>query len=88
MGRLVLTHSTYINGLIPKLKVLASKPAIKTVTPGIIKQTKSKASRFKLKISISTKAGYKLLARKGHSVQEVFVVTLLDRIALNNYLEE
>ena len=36
MGRVVITHSTYIDGLIPLLRRLAQVPGIDTVTPAVI----------------------------------------------------
>jgi hypothetical protein len=36
MGRLVITHSTYLEGLIPLLKRLVQDPAIDTITPAVI----------------------------------------------------
>jgi hypothetical protein len=36
MGRLVITHSTYIEGLIPVLRKLALEPGIDTITPAVI----------------------------------------------------
>ena len=36
MGRLVITHSTYLEGLIPLLKALAREGGINTVTPPVI----------------------------------------------------
>ncbi len=78
MGRLVKTHSTYIDGLIPKLKVLAKSTEIKTITPGVIKRTKSNVSGTKFRISTVIQGGYKVIARKGNTVQEVFVITKME----------
>jgi hypothetical protein len=41
MGRVVITHSTYIEGLIPLLKLLAQVPGIDTVTPAVICRVKT-----------------------------------------------
>ena len=51
MARLVKTHSTYIEGLIPLLKRLSKDENIKTITPGVITRSKSIASNLDLKIS-------------------------------------
>ena len=88
MGRLVVTHSTYIEGLIKKLKILAKVDGIKTVTPGVISKTKGSASKLSFKISVKTIGGYKLIARKGTSIQEVFVVTSLEKEKLENMIKQ
>ena len=36
MARLVITHSTYVEGLIPLLRRLATLPDIDTITPAVI----------------------------------------------------
>ena len=79
MGRLVITHSTYVEGLIPWLKVLARDPEIQTITPGVIAKVRGHSSGLQLRVSIPVTGGFKVLARKGTSAQEVFVVTQLDR---------
>ena len=88
MGRLVLTHSTYIKGLIPRLEKLARKSDIKTVAPGKITRTKGKIDIFKFRVTLKTEYGYKLIARKGNSCQEVYVITSLDKNTFIKKLEE
>ena len=78
MGRLVQNHSTHIEGLIKWLKRIAEFQEVKTVTPASISKTKGRGEKLVLKVTIKTKEGYKLLARKGTLVQEVFLVTRLD----------
>ena len=77
MGRLVQNHSTHIEGLIKWLKKIAESHDIKTVTPASLSKANGKGEKLDLKITIKTKEGYKLLARKGRVVQEVFLVTSL-----------
>lgn len=43
MGRVVITHSTYIEGLIPVLKALAAQPGIDTITPAVICRVKGRS---------------------------------------------
>jgi len=77
-GRLVWNHSTHLPGLIPVLeKLLDSEPAIRTVTPAVLGRAKGNIPRLSLKVSVPIRGGYKLIARKGKSVQEVFVLTEL-----------
>ena len=78
MGRLVQNHSTNIEGLIKWLKKLAESKYIKTVTPASLSKTKGRGETLQLKITVKTNEGFKLLARKGQLVQEVFLVTSLD----------
>jgi len=86
----VITHSTYIDGLIPFLKDLAADPAIDTITPAVICRVKGRCEGLKIRLSSQIKGGYKLIARKGSSAQEVFVVTKMNQTELemklkNNY---
>ena len=74
-GRVVLNHSTHVPGLIAILHKLATYPHIKTLTPGVISRGRSNAPQFRLKVSVPILGGFKLIARKGKSVQEVFVIT-------------
>ena len=78
MGRLVQNHSTHIEGLIKWLKNIAARSEIKTVTPASLSKTNGRGQNLALKVTVKTKEGYKLLARKGKLVQEVFLVTSLN----------
>ena len=81
MGRLVVNHSTNLDGLIKKLKKLSENNYISTITPGAISKAKGRSNSFSIRITTPTVGGYKLIARKGFSVQEIFVVTNLEREA-------
>lgn len=87
MGRVVITHSTYVEGLIPVLKRLAAIPGINTVTPAVISRVRGRSPVLRLRISAPISGGFKLLARRGSSAQEVFVVTTLGREGLEGLLE-
>lgn len=86
MGRLVITHSTYLEGLIPLLRRLAADETIATVTPAVIGRVRGRSSTLQLRISSPIRGGFKLVARRGSSVQEVFVVTALEREQLQEQL--
>ena len=75
MGRVVITHSTYIDGLIPILKKLAANKRIKTVTPAIISKVRGRTSKLVIRVSVMTIGGYKAIARKGQTAQEIFINT-------------
>jgi hypothetical protein len=82
MGRLVITHSTYLEGLIPLLRRLVRSPEIDTITPAVISRVRGRAPELRLRVSIPITGGWKLVARRGSSAQEVFVVTGLDQVEL------
>ena len=86
LGRIVLTHSTYIEGLIPVLKKLASNENIKTVTPASISKVRGRANNLTIRISVSTISGYKAIARKGQTAQEVFISTEISRKDLESLI--
>ncbi|MEM8605326.1 MAG: DUF2103 domain-containing protein [Cyanobacteria bacterium P01_H01_bin.121] len=87
-GRVVLTHSTHIPGLIPVLERLAQLENVQTLTPAVIGRAKGRNPQLKLKISVPIQGGFKLIARRGKTVQEVFVVTRLSRSALEMAIAE
>ena len=86
MGRIVLTHSTYIKGLIPILKKLASNNKIKTVTPATISKVRGRTSKLIIRISVQIIGGFKAIARKGQTAQEIFITTDLNKDELNALL--
>ena len=88
MGRVVITHSTYIDGLIPLLKRLAQVPGIDTVTPAVICRVKGRSPRLRLRVSAPITGGHKLVARLGTSAQEVFVVTPMEKEELQARLDQ
>jgi hypothetical protein len=63
MGRVVITHSTYLEGLIPLLRQLAQQAGIDTVTPAVICRVKGRAAKLRLRVSAPILGGYKLVAR-------------------------
>lgn len=87
MGRLVVTHSTYLEGLIPLLKRLAALPGVDTVTPAVISRVRGRSPGLRLRISTPISGGHKLVARRGGSAQEVFVVTAWTRDQLQRELD-
>jgi hypothetical protein len=88
MGRLVITHSTYIEGLIPLLRRLAREQGIHTVTPAVIARVRGRSTGLRLRVQSPISGGWKLVARRGTSAQEVFVVTVWDREHLQGLLDQ
>jgi hypothetical protein len=86
-GRLVWNHSTHIPGLIPLLEQLCNVSGIQTITPAVIGSVRSHAPHLRLKISVPIQGGFKLIARKGKTVQEVFVLTSLSREELEDAIQ-
>jgi hypothetical protein len=76
-GRLVWNHSTHISGLIPILERLCQYDGIHTVTPAVIGRVRGHAPKMQLRVSVPIRGGYKVIARHGKTVQEVFILTTL-----------
>ena len=87
MGRLVLNHSTNLEGLIPILKSLVLNTNIKTITPGAISRVRGRSSKLIIRLSVKTINGYKAIARKGKTAQEVFISTDLNKVDLKQILD-
>jgi len=88
MGRVVITHSTYLEGLIHLLRQLAKADGIDTVTPAVISRVRGRSPSLRLRVSAPIRGGYKLVARRGGSAQEVFVLTAWSREALQEHLDQ
>ena len=87
LGRLVLNHSSNIEGLIPILQKLALNINIKTITPAVISRVKGKSSKLIIRLSVKTINGYKAIARKGKTAQEVFISTDLSKDELKQIID-
>lgn len=87
-GRLVWNHSTHLSGLIPVLEKLTKQAGIQTVTPGVISRAKGHSPQLKLRVSVPIRGGYKVIARKGKTVQEVFIITDLNQQELESAIQE
>lgn len=72
--------------MLEKLLLLATE--IQTITPGRLSRTKSHAPHLRLKVSVPIRGGYKLIARKGKSTQEVFVITGLAQPQLESAIAQ
>ncbi|MFM7326949.1 MAG: DUF2103 domain-containing protein [Nodosilinea sp.] len=85
-SRLVWNHSTHLPGLIPILEKLLEQPGIGTVTPGVIANVRAHSPQMRVKVSVPIRGGFKLIARRGKTVQEVFVLTELSKAGLESAL--
>lgn len=88
VGRVVLNHSTHVEGLIPVLEEVARAPGIKTITPGVIGRAKGKTPHLSLRVSVTIRGGFKVVARRGNTVQEVFILTTLEQAQLEEILAQ
>ena len=86
LGRLVLNHSSNIEGLIPILQKLAMENNIKTITPAVISRARGRSSKLIIRLSVKTINGYKAIARKGNTAQEVFISTELSKDELKEII--
>ena len=87
-GRLVWNHSTHLPGLIPILERLCNLEGIQTVTPGKIGRVKGHSPNFKLRVSVPIRGGFKVIARLGKTVQEVFIITSCEREQFQDEMEK
>ncbi|MFM7528199.1 MAG: DUF2103 domain-containing protein [Nodosilinea sp.] len=85
-SRLVWNHSTHLPGLIPILEKLLEQPGIGTVTPGVIANVRAHSPEMRVKVSVPIRGGFKLIARRGKTVQEVFILTDLSKAGLETAL--
>jgi hypothetical protein len=87
-GRVVWNHSTHIPGLIPILTKLTECEGIETITPAVLGSTKSNMHHLNIKVSVPIRGGFKLIARKGKTFQEVFLITTLSKEELEAAIAE
>ncbi|AFY46817.1 putative metal-binding protein (DUF2103) [Nostoc sp. PCC 7524] len=85
-GRLVWNHSTHIPGLIPILERLCQQDGIQTITPGVIGRVRGHSPKMQLRVSVPIRGGYKVIARHGKTVQEVFILTTLSQDKLEEII--
>ena len=60
---------------------------IKTITPAVITRVRGKSSKLIIRISVKTINGYKAIARKGKTAQEVFISTDLSKNELKTIID-
>ena len=59
---------------------------IKTITPGVISRVRGRSSKLIIRLSVKTINGYKAIARKGKTAQEVFISTELSKDELKRII--
>jgi len=90
-ARVVLNHSTHVPGLIASLEagaLAAGAAGVTTIVPGRLARTRGGAAEaLALKVSVPVRGGFRVLARRGSMIQEVFVTTALGEEALQAVLD-
>ena len=87
-ARLVLTHSTHVEGLIEALRRVPHSDC-STLVPGRISFVKGsgKGGGLTLRVTVPVPGGHRVLAQRGTSLQEVFATTHLSKEALHTVLQ-
>ncbi|KGG18894.1 hypothetical protein EV08_1381 [Prochlorococcus marinus str. SS2] len=67
---------------------MAKDEEIKTITPGVIARVRGNSGKLKIKITRKIKGGFKLIARKGKSAQEVYILTNYDNTELEDKINK
>ena len=92
VARVVRNHSAMMEGLERVLGRLAEGGAgrIKTLVPGRIARTRGHvaAKRMILRVTAEVSGGWKMVARRGSTAQEVFAVTCLTKEGLQAIARE
>jgi len=70
------------------LERLTYQPGIQTITPGVIAPVKGNAPQLQLKVSVPILGGFKLIARRNKTVQEVFILTQLSQDELGTAIAQ
>ena len=81
MARLVLNHSTHCDGLLPVLRRLANLLPEDSVVPSrisVARTARDRSLRLQVTGPGAARDSFRLLAKKGTVVQEVFVRTPLE----------
>ena len=60
---------------------------IKTITPAAISRVRGRSSKLIIRLSVKTINGYKAIARKGKTAQEVFISTDLSKDELKQIID-
>jgi len=89
-SRIVLNHSTHIEGLLDALARAgrARAAAVPAFVPGRLARTRGHAERLSLSVTVPVQGGHRVLARRGSLVQEVFASTALAAAELQALLDE
>lgn len=85
--KVVKTHSTYCDGLMPFCDALAAMADIARIVPGRLSSARGSVEHFELVVKTATDKGWKCTARRGTQVQEVFIITDMTQEELQRAIE-
>ncbi len=88
LARVVLNHSTHVDGLIDVLRRVPFASA-ETIVPGRIKRVAGGPSGggLSFRVTVPVTGGFRVLAQRGTQLQEVFATTTLTKEALQGALD-
>lgn len=86
--RLKVEHSI-IDGVREMLeRLLASRPEIRSVIPGVIRPVRDAKGEVKVRVTVPTGNGWKAIALSAGARQELFISTTLSKEQLEQALKE
>ena len=78
-----LTYEVYLS----KFLILTSFVLLIFITLAVISRAKGRSSKLIIRLSVKTINGYKAIARKGNTAQEVFISTDLSKDELREIID-
>mmetsp|Transcript_32348 Transcript_32348/g.126779 ORF Transcript_32348/g.126779 Transcript_32348/m.126779 type:complete len:190 (-) Transcript_32348:1157-1726(-) len=77
--KLVVNHSSNLKGLLRVLNRLCRHESIIGIVPAKLTSSTSNSPGLRLRVTVKTETGFKIIARQASSIQEVFVITQATR---------
>ncbi|KAJ8905052.1 hypothetical protein NDN08_001564 [Rhodosorus marinus] len=77
--KLVVNHSSNLKGLLRVLNRLCRHESIIGIVPAELTSSRSNSPGLRLRVTVKTETGFKIIARQASSIQEVFVITKATR---------
>eukprot|EP00189_Rhodosorus_marinus_P009658 CAMPEP_0184742672 /NCGR_PEP_ID=MMETSP0315-20130426/5612_1 /TAXON_ID=101924 /ORGANISM="Rhodosorus marinus, Strain UTEX LB 2760" /LENGTH=795 /DNA_ID=CAMNT_0027213601 /DNA_START=102 /DNA_END=2489 /DNA_ORIENTATION=- len=77
--KLVVNHTSNLKGLLRVLNRLCRHESIIGIVPAELTSSKSNSPGLRLRVTVKTETGFKIIARQASSIQEVFVITKATR---------
>ncbi len=67
---------------------MKNEVSIKTVTPAAISKVRGRSQRLQLRVTIKIIGGHKLIARRDNCAQEIFIITQLTKLELQQVIDK
>lgn len=88
-GNLSYNHTTFLEGLETVLQKLGKEDGIQRITPGMLRKAGANQPNLLIKIlPQEVLGGYKLIARKGRTVQDIYIITSMSEEALRQLISQ